>query len=355
VASNVLALSRVITLQDGGNPQLVGGKTWIVPNGVVAPTDLSGPEYETRSYKSGDAAFQELSGDTDVEARYNAVTGGASAAYALQKSLQRNYQYLMMVHNNIGVNVHFVDFDTAINEPLLRRRLDRIDPFNPNKPDIIEQYRTLFATIGSHIITGMNYGDRFQLRVWADNSNREVDQDFEADVAAEFNGLTSGGSVKAGIKGSDEYNTFEGSVQKTCTCKGGKEKLGDNLQANVNAKDVFKTYTAWAQTTGQNPRLHSFQTMPLWQLMSAANDSKVARRQRDVQMAYNWIVENPKQHITKATLTITSDWGAIDLLTPSAFFARDPSRPDKTGAFFSKNKIEWNSGGTGVRLDKEIS
>lgn len=192
-------------------------------------------------------------------------------------------------------------------------------------------------------------------RVWADNSNAEVDQDFEADVAAEFNGLTSGGSVKAGIKGSDEYNTFEGSVQKTCTCKGGNEKLGDNLQANVNAKDVFKTYTAWAQTTGQNPRLHSFQTMPLWQLMSAANDSKVARRQRDVQMAYNWIVENPKQHITKATLTITSDWGAIDLLTPSAFFARDPSRPDKTGAFFSKNKIEWNSGGTGVRLDKEIS
>lgn len=95
--------------------------------------------------------------------------------------------------------------------------------------------------------------------------------------------------------------------------------------------------------------------MPLWQLMSAANDSKVARRQRDVQMAYNWIVENPKQHITKATLTITSDWGAIDLLTPSAFFARDPLRPDKTGAFFSKNKIEWNSGGTGVRLDEEIS
>lgn len=98
-----------------------------------------------------------------MEARYYAVSGGATAAYAVKKSLQRNYQYLMMVHNNVAVNVHFVDYDTAINEAMLRRGLDRIDQFDPQNKDTIEQYRSLFATIGSHIITGLNYGDRFQL------------------------------------------------------------------------------------------------------------------------------------------------------------------------------------------------
>ena len=98
-----------------------------------------------------------------MNARYYAVTGGATAAYAVKKSLQRNYQYLMIVHNNVVVNVHFVDYDTAINEAMLRRRLDRIAKFDPQNQDTIEQYRSLFATIGSHIITGLNYGDRFQL------------------------------------------------------------------------------------------------------------------------------------------------------------------------------------------------
>ncbi|KAL8882062.1 MAG: hypothetical protein Q9192_007655 [Flavoplaca navasiana] len=350
VASNVLTLSRVIMLQDGGDPQTFGGVSWIVPKGVDATADLAGPEQETRSFKSGDEAYQAMSGDTDVNARYYAVSGGVSAAYAVKKSLQRNYQYLMMAHNNIGVNVRFVEFDKAINEPMLRRRLDRIPKFDANNQDTVEQYRILFSTIGSHIITGLNYGDRFQLQVWADNSNATVNKNFDADVGVEFNGLTSGGSVDAGIEGSSEFNAFEGTVQKTVTCKGGDEKLAADLQSDIYDPNVFKTYTAWAKTTGENPRLHSFQTMPLWQLISAANDSKVSGRVRDVESAFNWIVENPKQHITKATLTISSDWGTIDLLTPSAFFANDPSRPDTVGAFFSKNKIEWSSRGSGPQL-----
>ncbi|CAL8582343.1 hypothetical protein XPA_008010 [Xanthoria parietina] len=355
VASSVLTLSRVINLQDGGEAQDVGGVSWIIPKGVVAPTDLAGPDSEQRSFKNGDDAFQAISGNTDVEARYYAVTGGATAAYAVKKSLQRNYQYLRMVHNNGVVNVHFVDYDTAINEAMLRRRLDRIDKFNPQNQDTIEQYRSLFASIGSHIITGLNYGDRFQLQqVWADNSNEAVNQNFDADVGAEFNGLTSGGNVKAGVNGSSEFTSFEGTVQKTVTVKGGDEQIAASLQSNLYDKTVFNKYTAWANSTGQNPRLHSFQTMPLWDLISGATDDAVAGRARDVEMAYNWIVENPKQHITQGTLTIASDWGVLDLLTPSAFFMRDPSSTKQTDVFFSGNKIAWNSNGAGARLNEEI-
>ena len=94
--------------------------------------------------------------------------------------------------------------------------------------------------------------------------------------------------------------------------------------------------------------------MPLWDLLSGATDGAVAGRQRDVEMAYSWIVENPKQHITQGILTIASDWGVLDLLTPSAFFMRDPSSTKQTDVFFSGNKIAWNSNGAGARLNEEI-
>lgn len=94
--------------------------------------------------------------------------------------------------------------------------------------------------------------------------------------------------------------------------------------------------------------------MPLWDLISGATDGAVAARQRDVEMAYNWIVENPKQHIAQGTLTIASDWGALDLLRPSAFLMRDPSRANRTDVFFSGNKTAWNSKGAGARLNEEI-
>ncbi|KAL8951509.1 MAG: hypothetical protein Q9222_002512 [Ikaeria aurantiellina] len=331
----------------GGDKQDVGGGvSWIVPKGVDAPTDVEGGTTDQRTFQSGDAAFEAIGTGSDLNARYYAVSGRASAAYAVRKTLQRSYQYLMMAQNNIDVNVHFIDYDTAINEPVLRRGLDRIERFNPDDADVVEQYRTLFATIGSHIITGINYGGRFQLQVWADNSNDTVNQNFEADVGAEFNGLTSGGSVKAGVNASAEYNVFEGSDQKTFSCKGGDAKLAASLASNIYDTSVFKTFSSWAETSGDNPKLHSFQTMTLWDLMAAANDSNVARRVRDVETAFNWIVENPKMHVAKAKLTIQSDWGEIDLLTPSAYFVKDDTRPAPAGeTFFSKNKISWTSPG----------
>ncbi|KAL8998631.1 MAG: hypothetical protein Q9169_002382 [Polycauliona sp. 2 TL-2023] len=304
--------------------------------------------YEIRSFKSGDEAFQALSADTDAYARYYAVSGGVTAAYAVKKSLQKSYQYLMMAHNRVQVIVHFVDFEDAINERMLRRRLDRIPTFDPRNEEIVESYRNLFSSIGSHVITGLTYGDRFQLQTWADNGNAEVDQNFNADVSVEFNGLTTGGKVDAGINGTSEFTTFEGTVQKTYSVRGGDEKLATKLDANIYDAGVFKTYEAWVNTTGPNPRLHSFQTMTLWSLVSAANDSKVADRARDLELAYNWIVENPKQHVTKGVLTIASDWGEMDLLTPSAFLTKGEGVPE--GVFLSKNKIQWNSHGAGAQI-----
>ncbi|KAL8671944.1 MAG: hypothetical protein Q9168_003570 [Polycauliona sp. 1 TL-2023] len=348
VAASVLTLSRVIKLEDGGEVQKVGDVEWTIPKGVAAPSDVAGPDDDQMTFTSGTQAYQALNGDASLYARYYAVSGGLSASYAIQKSLQKSYQYLMKAHNNVQVVVHFVDYSDAINEEMLKRQLDRIAPFDPTKPDAdnIEQYRSLFATLGSHIITGVTYGDRFQLQVWADNSNTEVDKDFAADVGVEFNGLTSSGKIAADIKDSTEFAAFEGTVQKTYSIRGGDAKLGAQLDANIYNESIYNTYSKWVQTTGQNPKLHSFQTIPLWDLVSVAKNDVLAKRAVNLEKAYNWIVENPKQHLTQGLLTIQSDWGELDLLSPSAFLTRgtDPPRD----VFYSKNKIQWDSRGRGA-------
>ena len=83
--------------------------------------------------------------------------------------------------------------------------------------------------------------------------------------------------------------------------------------------------------------------MTLWDLMAAANSPAVARRAGDVYKAYQWIVEHPEQHITRARLVITSDWGEVGLLTPSAYMVKDENQPDLPGLSISKTKVTWDS------------
>lgn len=92
-----------------------------------------------------------------------AVAGDASAGYAIRKTFQKSYQYALFNYGQQLLRVSFEDYAPLVNEPLLKMRMSRIEKFDPRKPAIIRQYRSLFSTLGSHIITAMNYGGRLQL------------------------------------------------------------------------------------------------------------------------------------------------------------------------------------------------
>ena len=92
-----------------------------------------------------------------------AVSGDVSASYAVRKTFQHNYQYGLFAYNEILIRVAFEDFIPAVDENLLLQRMSRIDKFDSQDTEIIRQYKSLFSTIGTHIITGANYGGRLQL------------------------------------------------------------------------------------------------------------------------------------------------------------------------------------------------
>jgi hypothetical protein len=92
-----------------------------------------------------------------------AVSGDVSASYAVRKTFQHNYQYGLFAYNQVLIHVELEDFAAAVDENLLLHRLSRIDKFDSQKTEIIQQFKSLFSTIGTHIITGANYGGRLQL------------------------------------------------------------------------------------------------------------------------------------------------------------------------------------------------
>ena len=114
-------------------------------------------------FASGEDAARAIGLDSSLAARYMAVSGGVSASYAVKKTFQKNYQYGLFAYNQVLIHVELEDFAAAVDENLLLQRLSRIDKFDTQKTESIQQYRSLFSTIGTHIITGANYGGRLQL------------------------------------------------------------------------------------------------------------------------------------------------------------------------------------------------
>ncbi|KAI4186371.1 MAG: hypothetical protein L6R41_003527 [Letrouitia leprolyta] len=350
VATNVLTHTRIIELGAGGEKQVLSGATWFVPPNVKATEDTRTAETHHDSFKTGkDAAFA-ISVDSNIAARYTAVSGGASASYAIGKTFREEYQYYMFSFNEVRIHVEMQDYGKDVNEQFLLRRMSRIKPFDPRSQESIQAYKSLFATIGSHIITSATYGARLQLTVWASNKDSTVDQKFNVDVEAEFNGLTTEGKVDVDVKGESQYGTFEESVQKLSSCFGGDPDLSVSLAANPAADAVYQTFLKWSQTADRSPNVMSFQSEALWDIMNSAADPLLASRGTDVYKAYQYIVEHPEQHFTRARMVITSDWGEVGLLTPSAYIVRDPLGENPDTTFLESTKISWiNPGGGPAR------
>ncbi|KAL9051783.1 MAG: hypothetical protein Q9206_004569, partial [Seirophora lacunosa] len=331
----------------------MAGTSWLVPKGVIAdPTTADGID-SSRSFENGEDAAKALSGDSSLAANYMAVTGNVAASYAVSKTFQRNYQYFLFAHNHVRIHVELDNYQGAVDEELLLRRLRRMNRWDPRSQATIEQYRTLFRTIGTHIIVSADYGGRLQLNTWADNSDSQVNQNFELDVGAQYNGLTTGGKVDVDVKGSSQFSKFQHSLQKLSSCRGGDPKLSARLSANPGAIDVWETFKKWANSADTVPNVMSFQTTLLSDIITNAANDQLAAYGVQVQRAYDYLVENPVHHLTLARMSITSDWGEIGLLTPSAYIRKTEGQADVDGLVYSTTKVTWALG-AGLQREKLI-
>ncbi|RYP14427.1 hypothetical protein DL765_006370 [Monosporascus sp. GIB2] len=297
-------------------------------------------------YESGTAASNAVKTDASVSAKFMAVSGSASIHHSIAQSFNSSMQYSMFSFSHAMAHVGFDGWDSDINSDVLKQRLASIASFCPSNPDpvIVAAYANLFGNLGSHIITGLNFGARFQLHIRCENSDSSVNQSFHANLSFAFKGLATGGRIDVSVAGTDQYKSFSNKMQKICCCVGGDATLATAIISGATGDDdVYQKFREWVKTHQQHPSIISIQTVALWDVMSTSPDPEVSRRSRDVENAYLWIVSHPRRHRTKCRLTINSDWGEIGLLTPSAFILSDPDSPvQHPNVSISSTKIRWD-------------
>ncbi|RYP41090.1 hypothetical protein DL767_001251 [Monosporascus sp. MG133] len=283
--------------------------------------------------------------DASVSAKFMAISGSASIRHSIAQSFNSSMQYSMFSFSHAMAHVGFDGWDSDINSDVLKQRLASIGSFCPSNPDpvIVAAYANLFGNLGSHIITGLNFGARFQLHIRCENSDSSVNQSFHANLSFAFKGLVTGGRIDEAVARTDQYRSFSNKMQQTCSCIGGDATLATAIISGATGDDdVYQKFQEWVKTRQQHPSIISIQTVTLWDVMSTSPDPEVSRRSRDVENAYLWIVSHPRRHRTKCRLTINSDWGEIGLLTPSAFILSDPDSPvQHPNVSISSTKIHW--------------
>jgi hypothetical protein len=163
-----------------------------------------------------------------------------------------------------------------------------------------------------------------------------------ADVSVQYNGLCTSGKVDADVKMSEQFKSYSKEVNQSVSCEGGDSSLATSLSSGFREDNVFDTFSKWAHSTGKHPGIMSLQTATLWDAMTATWEPDIVKYAHDVEVAYNWIMENPQLHKTKCRFTINSDWGEFGITSPNAFVVQDPDHPPPSDNLsFSGTKITW--------------
>ena len=261
---------------------------------------------------------------------------------AVSKAFQEKYQYALYEYNAPQLQVKFLDYKKDVEWPFLSDSVKRQpSPFDSSDAKIVESYRKFFNLLGTHVIVGVSFGARMTCAAWASNADPRVNENFLEDVKASFNGLV--GNFNEEIKGTDQYARFQNYVQELCTVSGGDEKLAAPIEQYPQGESSLNVYTKWLNDAGMKANITGFQTLPIWVLMTGADDARLAQRAEDFRTAYTYFVTHPQKHVTKCRLTVNSDWGDMNLLTPSAYIQFEDSIEPPNGTYYSSTKVGWQS------------
>lgn len=123
---------------------------------------------------------------------------------------------------------------------------------------------------------------------------------------------------------------------------GGDPVLANDINVTPGEDDtLLPKVQAWEKTENTFPQITDLQTVPIWTVVSSFKNATVAELAGGLENSYNYLAENPEKHVTKCRLTINSDWGALSLLTPSAYLRTDSQ---SEGVYSSSVKIGWGGG-----------
>ncbi|KAF8308417.1 hypothetical protein DL93DRAFT_2030121, partial [Clavulina sp. PMI_390] len=270
-------------------------------------------------YRDGAAAAAAFECDASLAGKYLAVSGN-DASYAISKTFHPDDQYSLFSYQSVSYVVSFDINVAAFTEPVRHLAVwDHTDSV------VVDAYKSFFAKYGTHAITSVEYGARYQL----------------ADVSFAYNGVTSNGYYDAGVSASCQYNKFAHRKSQQISVQGGDARFADRLVSGYSNRTNYDNFLDWVETTDENPEVTSFAVDSIWNVFEHADCSILRNAAPELKKAFHWIVQNPASHWTYVTLSLNTDWARFRLLSPSAYIIEDPKNPHAAvGAMLTKNQVQ---------------
>ncbi|KAG6369324.1 hypothetical protein JVT61DRAFT_15043 [Boletus reticuloceps] len=230
-------------------------------------------------------------------------------------------------------------FDLLAETALLRRLEEAVPIGDGSDKEVVQDWKDFFASWGSHVIINSSFGARFQLNVWASNSDSSVNQRFSTSVTASFNGIGFGGQFDASVTTEEQYRTFSEFMQKQVSVVGGNPRLNTQLAADPTHYDRF---IDWAGSVGEDSSIATMRVTELWVLMKEAGRKEVRNAAGMVMDAYDYIVSHTQVYKTAIVFDIQTDWAEFNLLSPFAVIIPDPDNPfPGTNMVVANTRVQW--------------
>ena len=123
----------------------------------VTMADFSSP-VSSDTWANGNDAYSAFQADASLKAKYLGIQGGASVDYSIQKAFSISEQVYLFSYLQRLLIVSLDDYFSYINVGTLKGIFSNIKPWDSTDTTIVNSYKDLFSSLGSHAIIGATYG-----------------------------------------------------------------------------------------------------------------------------------------------------------------------------------------------------
>ncbi|KAF8319333.1 hypothetical protein DL93DRAFT_2164549 [Clavulina sp. PMI_390] len=320
----------------------IAGVQYNVPENCFITADTATESAVSTYYADGSTAASAFETDASLAGKYLAVSASADASYAISKTFHSNTQYSLFNFQSLIYIAGLKNWAGDIDETPFITAVKRLGTWDSTNSTIITAYRNFFASYGSHAITSVQYGARYSLTVWGSTSDQSVNQNWQADVAVAYDGVSTSGQFNASVSGSSEYSSFLSEKSQQISVQGGDPNLADALTSGYGNSSNYDNFSQWVKTTYENADLMSITVDSIWDVFSSAQSDTLYYAAQDLQDAFQWIVQNPAPHWTYVSLSLSTDWARFRLLNPGSYIVEDPANPytNVPGATLTRNQVQ---------------
>jgi len=322
-------------------PVPIGSRTFDVPANIriARQTQTDGGLV---IYKSGYDLLQAAINDGSISRSFGIGDIGPSADSSFHKAYRKYVKndrlYALYSHQTVLYKAALpkIGLVRAVDAAYKEAALE-LPPWNSASQEVVDAYVDYFSIYGTHVITEVDIGWRYQLMVDCGKENTETSSNFKANISAQYNGILASGSVTAGHTESKQYKHYIATSNAICYVLGGSSKLA--FEAS-RIPDNSEAYRKWLDdiSDARSEALIKVKTDSLALLYRTSGEVALKLVGKALESAFHHITTlGPTANLRRIPVRILkdSDWGGVDFISGNCRIEVPDVRPAEV--------LEWTT------------